>query len=54
MTHAIKLLYGVPFPGSITKEFLDILERYGVYDLDTGSTYVRLHSFPGENNVDNV
>lgn len=40
MSEKIKILYGVPYPNFVSKEFQDVLEKYGVKDLDTGASYV--------------
>ena len=37
---SIKLLFGVPYPSFVSKEFQDVLEKYGVNELDTGASYV--------------
>jgi hypothetical protein len=37
---SIGIVYGVPFPTLLSKEFQDVLEKYGVKDLDTGASYV--------------
>jgi hypothetical protein len=40
MSEKIKFLYGVPYPKVVSQEFQNVLEKYGVKDLDTGASYV--------------
>ena len=36
----IKIIYGVPFASSVSKEWQRVLERSNIRELDTGAVYV--------------
>jgi len=39
MSKAVKIIYGVPFSGAISGPFLEVLEKYNIKELDSGSSY---------------
>lgn len=44
MVQVVKIIYGVPFGSSISKEYRDVLDEFHVHNLDTGASYVYLSS----------